>query len=64
MVAMSSVATWSTIQVVRLLEETPRPEAYKSQAELNAEKRDECLANGFDYEFVDTFWYIGVRCKK
>jgi hypothetical protein len=64
-VTMIVIVTWSVIQAIELIKEIiPEPAPYKSQTELNAERRDECLANGFDYEFVDTFWYIGVRCKK
>ena len=36
----------------------------KTGIEINAQKRDDCIENGFDYEFVNEFWYIGVRCKK
>lgn len=54
---------WSVTQVTKLaIELLPEGKAEKSQTELNAERRDECIKNGFGYEWVKKPWYIGVRC--
>ncbi len=36
----------------------------KQEKSFDARKKEQCIREGFDYEFVETFWYIGVRCKK
>jgi hypothetical protein len=53
--------SWGMYKGLRKL----KPKPYSDSSIVrDAMKRDECIKNGFDYEFVENFNYIGVICTK